>query len=60
MIKYFLTIKFKNILYEGHDSDEVEINRFQKLGFFSKILGKTQTGLSYSPDNTRTLILFTK
>lgn len=50
--------KFKHVIYEGHDSDDVEIERFAKLGFKAKILGKTQTGQSYSPDNTRTIILF--
>lgn len=51
---------FKNVLYEGHDSDEVEIARFAEQGFTAKILGKTQTGVSYASDHTRTLILFSK
>jgi SAM-dependent methyltransferase len=58
----FLTYlsNFKTVLYEGHDSDDVEIERFKQKGFDYKILGKTQTGLSYSSDSTRTLILFIK
>jgi SAM-dependent methyltransferase len=51
---------FKNILYEGHEPDDVEIERFAKYGFSAKILGKTQTGVHYSSDNFRTLILFEK
>jgi 2-polyprenyl-3-methyl-5-hydroxy-6-metoxy-1,4-benzoquinol methylase len=56
---YYLS-RFKHVLYEGHDPDEVEIERFARFGFDHKILGKTQTGKSYAADNTRTLILFTK
>lgn len=52
--------KFKHIIYEGHEPDEVEIEKFTKFGFNHKILGQTQTGVSYSKDNTRTLILFSK
>ncbi len=51
---------FKNVLYEGHDSNEVEISRFAKYGFSHTILGETQTGKSYDPNHTRTLILFSK
>ena len=52
--------KFKTVIYEGHDPDDIEIERFAKQGFSAKILGKTQTGVSYAADHTRTLILFTK
>lgn len=51
---------FENIIYEGHESDETEIEKFNKLGFKSKILGKTQTGASYAEDHTRSVILFYK
>lgn len=51
---------FPVILYEGHDADDLEISRFSKYGFKHKILGKTQVGKSYGPDQTRTLILFIK
>jgi len=51
---------FKTVIYEGHEDDDIEIARFAKHGFSAKILGKTQIGKSYSPDQYRTLILFTK
>jgi 2-polyprenyl-3-methyl-5-hydroxy-6-metoxy-1,4-benzoquinol methylase len=51
---------FNNILYEGHGSDEEEINRFSQFGYNYKIIGKTQTGLSYDENNTRTIIVFYK
>lgn len=51
---------FKNIIFEGHESDEIEIKRFKRLGYNYKILGTTQVGLSYSTDSIRTLIHFYK
>jgi hypothetical protein len=58
----FLTYlsKFKYVLYEGHDSDDIEIERFAKHGFQAQVLGSTQIGASYPADQKRTLILFTK
>ena len=52
--------QFRSILYEGHDPDDIEIERFAKYGFSHKVVGKTQTGISYSNDNTRTLMVFSK
>ncbi len=52
--------KFKYVLYEGHEADDIEIARFAKYGFKAKILGATQIGASYPSDQTRTLILFSK
>lgn len=59
---YFMKFlsKFKTVFFEGHEDDDFEIARFSKWGFQAKILGRTQTGESYSPDDARTLILFTK
>ncbi len=52
--------QFKTVIYEGHDSDEVEIERFAKYGFKATILGGTQTGKSYDSTNSRTVIIFNK
>ncbi len=51
---------FDEIVYEGHESDEVESSRFGLHGFGSQILGKTQIGKSYDLDACRTLIHFQK
>lgn len=51
---------FPAVIYEGHEADDVEIARFAAHGFAAKVLGQTQTGKSYDPNHTRTLILFTK
>ena len=52
--------KFKHVLYEGHDSNFVEIERFTSRGFRYQIVGKTQIGVSYSQNEFRTLIYFYK
>lgn len=52
--------KFDNIIFEGHESDEQEIAKFSKHGYKAKVLGKTQIGVSYTDDATRTMILFYK
>jgi SAM-dependent methyltransferase len=51
---------FRNVIFEGHESDEVEIERFAQRGFRHVILGKTQVGVSYPSDATRTVIYFYK
>lgn len=51
---------FKNIIYEGHDSDDEEIERFLKYNFKHKIIGKSQIGVSYKSTDFRTIILFQK
>jgi 2-polyprenyl-3-methyl-5-hydroxy-6-metoxy-1,4-benzoquinol methylase len=51
---------FDNVIYEGHESDETEILRFEKYGFKYKILGQTQIGESYNSNEFRTLFLFSK
>lgn len=51
---------FDEIVYEGHESDEVEISRFSRYGFESQILGRTQIGRSYGPDDCRTIIYIQK
>lgn len=52
---------FKYVIFEGHDSDAIEIARFKSVGFkHYKILGATQIGASYTNDQQRTLICFSK
>jgi SAM-dependent methyltransferase len=51
---------FQEIIFEGHEEDSNEIDRFQKKGFQYRILGKTQVGVSYPPNAFRTLIHFYK
>lgn len=52
---------FKEILYEGHDDDKTEIERFKNIGFKNySILGSTHVGNSYAKEQTRTLIHFSK
>lgn len=51
---------FKKVIYEGHDSDEIEIERFVKRGYQYTVLGKTHVGVSYPLEQTRTLIYFFK
>ncbi len=51
---------FKHIIFEGHEADSIEIERFQQRGFDYRILGKTQVGVSYPKDAFRTLIYFFK
>lgn len=52
---------FKEVLFEGHDPDEVEIERFARHGFTNyEILGKTHIGASYPKEATRTLMHFWK
>lgn len=51
---------FEYVIFEGHDSDEVEIARFAEKGFKAEVLGKTQIGKSYPSDAYRTLISFHK
>lgn len=53
--------KFTHVIFEGHEADEIEIARFQQIGFSNyRILGKTQIGKSYPANATRTLIYFHK
>ncbi len=52
---------FKQVIFEWHDLDEIEINRFKRHGFTEIIyLGKTQIGTSYGSNQYRTLFLFSK
>ncbi len=52
---------FKYVIFEGHDDDKTEIERFNSVGFkYYKILGSTQIGASYTQDQHRTLICFSK
>lgn len=52
---------FDEVLFEGHESDSVEIERFKRHGFdHYQILGSTHVGVSYPQDSKRTLIYFWK
>lgn len=51
---------FREIIFEGHEEDAIEIQRFQNKGFQYRILGKTQVGVSYPSNAFRTLIYFYK
>ena len=51
---------FHHIIYEGHEADSIEIERFQRRGFEYRILGATQVGVSYPKNAFRTLIYFFK
>jgi SAM-dependent methyltransferase len=53
--------KFPCVIYEGHDSDESEIERFLSHGFTHyEILGRSVVGISSPLHYQRTVILFTK
>ncbi len=52
--------KFNKIIFEGHQPAEVEIERFKKLGYQSKILGTSYTGVHQMTEKGRTIILFYK
>ncbi len=53
--------KFKHVIFEGHHSNEQEINNFKKFGFMNyKIIAATQIGVSHPIENTRTIIYFWK
>ncbi len=52
--------KFNTIIFEGHQPAEVEIERFEKLGYSSKILGTSFTGIHQITERGRTIILFYK
>jgi len=43
---------FKEVVFEGHDNDSIEIERFLKIGFKSKVIGKSE--------RARTVFLFSK
>ena len=51
--------QFPEVLYEGHDSDDIEIERFRRHGFTRYVrLGETHIGASYTSNQRRTLFLF--
>lgn len=52
--------RFKHLIFEGHDSDALEIDRFEKVGFnHYEIIAKTQIGVSHGVKQ-RTLFHFWK
>jgi hypothetical protein len=52
---------FSEVIYEGHDLDHTEIERFAEHGFNSyQKLGTSHVGASYPVDSHRTVFLFSK